>query len=185
MSDKLSRLGHPIDASEMDVIGTIENVLGNGFAIHGETMWMNNRDKRIMKVIEEPVFHDLTPVVGYGQGNTADQALLRALYTYAMDKPRSYVGPDELPESSTSPLSINNKLTQLDFIVNDGDFRLFEQNNRVIAESIRDHKAGGGTYVGEGLEVVGTVKNLADNYPFSHGRIRKLPITLLWDIDKL
>ena len=181
MSENLHRLGKPIDAAKMDVANTVEAILDNGHAIHGETMWIDNRDRRVVRVIEEPVFDDWTPVIGYGRGDTADQALLRALYTYAMDKPRRYVDPDELPESSTSPLSISSNLTQLDFIVKDGDIRIHRQTDGTFAESTRDRDAGGGTYVGEGQYVVSAVKNLVDNYPFPSRNIRKLPVTLLWD----
>ncbi|MDB5176958.1 MAG: hypothetical protein JWN75_626 [Candidatus Saccharibacteria bacterium] len=183
MSESLRRLGEPIDASKMDVVGTMENIMENGHAIYGETMWIHNRDKRVMKVIETPVFHDLTPVIGYGRGDTADQALLRALYTYSMkNKPRRYVDPDELPESSTSPLSISHALTKLDFIVNDGDFCLYVDDNVAIAESKRNYEAGGGTFIGEGLDAVSSVNDMVNTYPFPFGKVLKLPVTLLWDI---
>lgn len=182
MSERSGRLGARIDLEAVDVVGTIETALDKGHAVLSETMWLSQRNQRVAGLLKMPIFDDLTLRVGYGRGNTVDQALLRCVFTYLMDKPREYVDPDEYPESSVSRLSIANESTQLDFIVGQGDLRIHKGADTVIAKSSRDHDAGGGVFAGEGAGLREAVHDLTRNYSFPHPDMRRLPVTLLWDL---
>ena len=182
MSEMPRQLGSRISLEDTDVVGTVETVLDNGHAVLSETMWLSERHYRVAGLLKMPIFDDMTLRVGYGRGDTVDQALLRCVFTYLMDKPREYVDPDELPESSVSPLSITGEPTQLDFIAGHGDLRIHKGTDAVIAQSSRDHDAGGGVFSGEGEGLREAVYDLTRNYQFPHPKIKRLPVTLLWSL---
>ena len=181
MSDRVRSLGARIDLEKVDVVGSVERALAIGHAVLSETMWHTTREQRVAGLLKMPIFDDMTLRVGYGRGNTADQALLRCVYTYQMEKSREFVDPDELPESSVSPLSITGAPTQLDFIVGQGDLRIHQGADSVIVSSLRDYDVGGGVFQGEGAGLREAVRNLADSYPFPQRQMKRLPVTLLWD----
>lgn len=181
MAEQPARLGRRIDLHDIDIVSVLDQALDKGCAVLGETIWHNGREQRIAGLLKRPLFSDMTPRVGYGRGNTIDQALLRCVYTYLMVKPREFVDPDEYLESSYSPLSITGAPTQLDATVGRGDLRIHKDENVTIASSLYGYEASEDIMIGEGAGVREAISDLTGNYPFLQRSIKKLPVTLLWD----
>jgi len=147
-----------------EVNSIIGRILPDGHAIHG---YSDSSNRRILMIVES---HEHTdgPLLGYGIDGNAERALVRALATYVKREQRGidYIAENQFPESAEGQISTGHHPSRFDNIVWSGDFKMYQENDSVIAAS----RYGGGWGM-EPLEVrsssaLGAVIALANEYTF-------------------
>jgi hypothetical protein len=157
-----------------DAVGQI---LPRGHVIHG---YGSSSNERVIKILDQRVYSDSAPLLGFGVDGNAERALARALFSYLLREQDEveFIKADTYPSISEGKLPTGHHPSRFDNIVWGSDFRLYQADDVVIAGS-----SYGGNHGMSRLEVADTsavkaITMLADNYRFiglSSSRIRDLP----------
>jgi hypothetical protein len=136
MPANIFRTKNGIDIRTFSVADSIEDVLENEYWISG----YGDPDGACSVVIHDPVGSDSSdkpPMRGYGKAETLERACARALFTYVLreDRGMDYVSEDDFYESKKGVVPFPIKPSRLDYVVKEGDLRLVQGKNRIIARS--------------------------------------------------
>jgi hypothetical protein len=196
MSDaEIYRFGPPISLDEFDVLGRVDQLIRVGrHAIRGYT-WKGQRVMNIYERFAPPESDQQVELLGYGKGATAEEALVRAAFTWSLPKLSPYINEQTYPESVNIRISPELKdYSQLDLIVQRGEFWLRPgRQEEIIAGTDR----GRGNFGDNAFEVgrattLDAIRALTRYYVFFDqfaDTIERLPPTLLggpefYDIDE-
>jgi hypothetical protein len=142
MAGDIIQFGNIINRAELNVAGTLQRIMLGGHALQVSTIYEAHKYKRMAAVLQEYSASFQNPILGYGKGLVAEQAIVRALYTFTMAQGPDGQHPEKYVEGDHGRIEPPIKgRSQLDHTLdNDGELWVHHDGKFVVASSY--HGAG-------------------------------------------